>query len=218
MPRMRTLLLALALLATAPAYAQDQDSPKPDRWHNLILDQSTPDDAIKELGTPANDKSGHLRVYNVGRAASDRLNKEETRQLTFKNVAGMKKVELTFIGDKLLLIQLNLEKGISANAISNIYGLTFQPKVSGLDESFSPQDYERNQGRVYPKTYPSVYQLIAVTERVRVDALVSNVSLGAALKGSMGVRDDTGSFPGKIDFIQLISRKMDNRQGADVLK
>ncbi len=49
--------------------------------------------------------------------------------------------------------------------------------------------------------------------------MISNVpSFAGALAKSVGVPDDPGTFPGKVAMIQLISRTLENRDGADVLK
>ena len=94
------------------------------------------------------------------------------------------------------------------------------PQIIGsLDIVRSPRDYERNQGKVYPKTYPTVYHMVAVSEHSFVTAMVGNVpSFLGALARSSGIPDKLGSFSGKVDFIALFSRTLENREGADVLK
>lgn len=104
----------------------------------------------------------------------------------------------------------------AASALSQIYGIQFAPRISGLTEALYPRDFERNQGRIYPKSYPTVYDLVAVTEKAFVSALVANNSVTTILKKSAGVTD-TGDFPGKVTLIRIISRSLENRDGADVL-
>ncbi|MEO8649379.1 MAG: hypothetical protein ABI539_09460 [Acidobacteriota bacterium] len=48
---MKKFLPLFLLAVVAPIFAQ-----QPDRWHGLIVDQSSPDDAIATLGTPDSDK------------------------------------------------------------------------------------------------------------------------------------------------------------------
>jgi hypothetical protein len=174
---------------------------RPDRWHGLVLDESSPADALKVLGNPSEDKMGSKGV----------------RSLTFKKAAGMKKALLVFQDGKLVSILLKPEQKINADALPNIYGVEFTPKFSGVGEAFSPQDYERHAGKVYAKTYPAVYELIAATERSRVHCLIANNSIGAILKQGAGIRDQ-GGFPGRVVMLTLLSRKLDDTRGAEILK
>jgi hypothetical protein len=184
--------------------AQEQDKPLPDRWHGLILDQSTVDDALKALGKTSSDKTigSKNKVFRV---------------VTFKKVAGMNEAKLMFRDDKLVSIGLQPTKRIEARALPNVYGIEFEVKVSGIEEAVNPKDYERNKGKVYPKTYPAVYFLNAVTERSTIRCVIANNSLGSILGQTAGVRDNNG-FPGRVSLIQLNSRVLDNRDGSDVLK
>jgi hypothetical protein len=184
--------------------AQAQDKPLPDRWHGLILDQSTVDDALKALGKTSSDKT-------IG--PKDKA----FRVVTFKKVAGMNEAKLMFRDDKLVSIGLQPAKRIEARALPNIYGIEFDVQVSGIEEAVNPKDYERSQGKVYPKTYPAMYFLNAVTERSTIRCVIANNSLGSIIGQTAGVRDNNG-FPGRVSLIQLNSRVLDNRDGADVLK
>jgi len=137
--------------------------------------------------------------------------------MTFRKLDGISEAQLSFINDRLVVVSLKPSKQIDAKAIPNIYGIEFEPRVSGLDEALNPGDYERHKGRVYPKTYPAVYELISMTTHSRVTCLIANNSFGSILKQSAGVRDE-GEFPGHVILIQLVSRTLDDRKGADILK
>jgi len=71
----------------------------------------------------------------------------------------MNEAKLMFRDDKLVSIGLQPTRTIEAKALPNIYGIEFEVKVSGIEEAVNPKDYERSNGRVYPKTYPAVYFL-----------------------------------------------------------
>lgn len=200
-------------------YSQDIDSPKPDRWRGLVLDQSTPDEAINILGKPSKDGIGRLNGGKIQSWLTKRTKEKIFRTLEFKKPEGIDKAWLTFLDGKLVAIMLDVKKGIAPAGLSNIYGIEFQPMVGAADAGFRPRDYERNQGRVYPKTYPTVYSMVGVSEKSFVDAMVSNVpSFGGALARSAGIPDQPGTFPGRVEFVTLISRTLENRDGADVLK
>jgi hypothetical protein len=48
--------------------------------------------------------------------------------------------------------------------------------------------------------------------------MFDNSSFGSIFKKSIGVGDAEGDMPGKVSFLQLISRTVENRNGADILK
>ncbi|MEK6284019.1 MAG: hypothetical protein AABN95_27035 [Acidobacteriota bacterium] len=213
------LFVFLSFVSTTFAIAQEQDKPMPDRWRGLILDQSTFDDAVRVLGKPAKDKIGSVSAQEIDNWLTKKRKEKIFRNVQFDKPEGMKKVFLSFLDDKLVMITLQLKNSISPEAISNIYGVPFEPKIGAMNIALNPRDFEHNQGKIYPKTYPTVYSMVAVSERSFVTAMVTNVpSLLGALGKSAGVADKPGSFPGKVEFITLVSRTLENRDGADVLK
>ena len=127
-------------------------------------------------------------------------------------------MDLYFLKDKLVVIQLDPHAKIAPTALPKAYGVEFNPIVSGIDEAMSPQLFERNQGKVYPKTYPTSYSLVGAAPKSIINALIDN-AVGSAMKSVFGVRDTAGGgFPGTVHNIQLLSRTLENRQGADLLK
>lgn len=202
----RAMLVAFLLLWPVAATSQESDGPKPDRWRGLVIDEATPEDAIKALGAPDTDKTDRIRVFDMdSKWISKKQEQKIFRKLQFKKLDGFDKAELDFLDGKLAMIELDFDKEIPAAALSRIYGIQFTPKVSGFTEAMSPGDFERNQGKVYPKIYPSVYYLVAVTERVFVGSMIANNSFGSLMRQSVGARD-TGDFPGKSARIQTLRR------------
>jgi hypothetical protein len=219
---MKSLLAwLLILLCSFAIAAQEQDKPLPDRWHGLIIDQSTPDDAIKLLGQPKKDRDGGLRTYPLNQRLTLDHNSKGFRKLYYEKLPGVEHAEIVFKDNKLVALEIHPEKSIPAGNVPNLYGLEFTPKIGKGDQLLSPKDYESNRGNVYPKNYPVAYNLVAQTEKTFISAFVSNVGMGSILLGSRRGKtgaDDLGGFPGKVEFIQIISRTLENRTGADVLK
>lgn len=198
-------------------------SQQPDRWKGLVLDECTPEDAIKTLGTPFKDQANQqLKAFgNVSRWIAKRQKDKIFRTLEYKfgKDEGVQKAVLYFEDGKLVRIMLDLKAGeISPNALGRLYGIELAPMVGAMDIAMSPKDYERNQGKVYTKSFPTVYYLVGVSEKSFISGMVSNVSFGSVLAKSMGVGDQPGNFPGKVEYIDLISRKLEDRDGADILK
>lgn len=190
------------------------DQPKPDRWRGLFLNDATPDDAISKLGKPETDKIDSIRIYEIGKWFTEEQKKKLFRKLTYKDVEGIKKAELSFKDNKLVLIELHFEKKLSPHALSNSYGIEFKPHFGGL---FSGQEARSKSGLNQPINYPPSYSLVGKAEKSIICATVGN-GIGSALKDVAGVADGEGNFPGKVIMMQIISRSLENRDGADALK
>lgn len=204
-----------------------QDSPRPDRWRGLVLDEATPEDAFTVLGKAEKDELDRLRVAYFSSKWISKKHKEKVfRKIRWKEnkglnplVTGVKYAQLSFLNNKLVMIEFELKEKIDAGALENIYQIQFVPRIDGIDEALNPQNFERLQGRVYPKIYPTVYHLQSVTENSFLGVLVDNVSFAAAFKNITGVTDSSNDgFPGKVAYFQIVTRKLENRDGMDVLK
>jgi len=194
------------------------DGPQPDRWRGLIVGESTAADAVRVLGTPESDKPDRLFIRRIDKWFIPGLRAKSLRKQSFRDVEGFSRVDLYYYQERLAIIQLEPSKHLDPNALGNIYGVTFTPFVDRLAEAMFPRDFERNQGRIYPKRYPDEYSLVAVTERSVLAAEVRRMGFGSTLTGSLGMPDSSASFPGKVDGIQIISRALENREGSDLLK
>jgi hypothetical protein len=210
------LLLFSTLIFCISALAQDQDKPMPDRWHGLIIDQSTPEDAIKALGQPVSDKDESFRPYPFDKRISTKG--KTFRQLKFKEIKGLDSARLVFTDNKLVCIMLDLKEKIPASAIQNNYGIEFEPKIGAMSASSNPNDYERHEGKLYPKNYPAGYYLVGTTQEVWIGAAIDNSSFGAMMLGSSRGSTGSGAFPGKAQSVIILSRALENREGSDVLK
>lgn len=214
---MKKLIPIFFLFLAGVTFAQ-----QPDRWHGLILNESTVGDSVKMLGQATKDENNQsMRVFGgVNRWLTHRQKEKIFRVLEYNlGKEGVQKAVLYFLDDKLVRLNLDLKSGtVSPNGLGSIYGIKLSPMVGALDIAMSPADYERNQGNIYPKSYPTVYYLAGVSEKSFVSAMVSNSSFGSVFAKSMGIPDQPNSFPGKVEYIDLISRTLENRDGANILK
>jgi hypothetical protein len=205
--------------ASSPAPAND--APRPDRWRGLVIDESSPADAIRVLGQPAKDTQDSPRTYPLNKRVRIDHNTPGVRRLYYERLEGVGKANLFFKDDRLLIIDLELKPGIPATTFPHVYNINFWPKVSNMEMSFEPEQYERNEGRIYPKNYPVVYYLIGITDASYVSAMVDNGGLGGMFFGSKRSKlgdDDKGGFPGKVERLQIISRRYEKAVGAGALR
>ena len=190
---------------------------EPDRWHGLTLDQSTTGDAIRLFGQPKADRVSHLSASPVESWISSKRKQKIFRTLEYKNPkSGVEKAWLAFLNDRLISVMLDMKEGtVSPNALSSIYGAPFRPIFDPLTVALNPRDFQRDRGEVYARSYPVTYYLTSVTERSFITAMVVN---GVGVGKMLGLPDKQGTFPGKVAFVQLISRTMENRDGSDALR
>src|SRR3954452_23357334 len=118
---MKTLLALLLLTISISAQS-------PDRWRGLILDESTPADAIKILGEPQKDKDNQqMRMFGgVSKWLTKRQKEKVFRSQEFKLAKGegVEKAYLFYLDGKLVRIMLDLKAGeVSPNGLANIYGV-----------------------------------------------------------------------------------------------
>lgn len=109
---------------------------------------------------------------------------------------GFKDVKLAFRNDKLVSITLE-PKELVVNALPRSYKAKFVYLSDKFAESASPQDFERNQGRTYPKSYPTVYFLMHKADPSYVFAMIANNSFGSILGKCMGAKMPLNRFPAK---------------------
>jgi hypothetical protein len=206
--------LCLIILAITTIHSQDA---QPDRWRGFVIDDATPQGVIEVMGKPSSDKIDRLRVFDVdSKWVTKRIEQKIYRKLEYKP-ADLKGATLSFLDDRLVMIELLLKDEVAASALSRIYGIDFLPRISGVDLAIKPRDYERREGRIYPKTYPSVFSVVGVTDRVFVGGLVGNTAFGKVLRESVGI-PDAGAMPGKVVRVQIVSRRLENKDGAEALK
>lgn len=211
------LCLTLSVFGQTDATETKSDSPQPDRWRGLIIDEAAPDEAIKLLGKPKKDKIDSLKIFGIQDWLSKQIKEKKFRLLGYEKTEGLDFVWLGFLDDKLVFIKLEPKK-LPATALARAYGIDFAPNFNGINVAFNPKNYERNQGKLYPKNYPAIYDLIAVSEKTFLSAAVDNGGFGSILKEAVGVPDSAISFPGKTIYLQIVSRKLENLDGIDQLR
>jgi hypothetical protein len=211
------LCLTLSVFGQTDSTQTKSDTPQPDRWRGLVIDEATPDEAIKLLDKPKKDKTDSLKIFGIQDWLSTQIKEKKFRLLGYEKPEGLDFVWLGFLNDKLVFIKLEPKK-LPATALVRAYGIEFAPNFNGINVAFNPKNYERNQGKLYPKNYPAIYDLIAVSEKTFLSASVDNGGFGSILKEAMGVPDSPISFPGKITYLQIVSRKLENLDGVDQLK
>ena len=193
----RTFALgSAAIVLSAVSFAE-----KPDRWHDLVLNESGPADAIKVLGPAKKDETNRLRTNKIDKLLIDEHKKKVFRTLEFARVDGFKTVLLTFKEDKLIAIELAPDKDnkISTTDLNTLYD----------DTSFEKLVVVREQSDLIVKTIsmePSVFDLVGTASKSFVVVRISR-SPSTVLVKHDGTSDDDSMKD--VNRIQLVSRALE---------
>lgn len=199
------LLLWIASSEAGVALAQTQY--RSDGWRGLIVEQSSVEDVMRTLGRPAEDKVGGLHVRNAGEWVTAKSQEQTFRKLVYKNLDEVKRAELSFLADKLVMISLILKQPMPAKDLSGKYGTAFVVIKGKIPKGSRPADYEGRIGGFVPGVYPPVYIMVTVSEQSFVAASVVDVSAKNVVKRAVNspMKD---ALPGNVFVIETISRRL----------
>ncbi len=215
-PRMFKLAALLCVLAlSVAAFAQEQGRQTPERWRNLVIDQSTPDDAMRTFGRPVSDQFEDFKPYPLNKWIN--TTGKSFRQLRYKNSPGLGSVRLVFTANLLVAVMLDPDKRTPATVIANSYGIEFEPKLNGIDASAVSSQTEQRASQLEPQSYPPNYFLLGTTSKVWIVFGIDNSS-AASLSPSPSNTTGARAFPGKAMSMLILSRSLDSRVGSGVLK
>ena len=189
--------------------AQEQDDFQTDRWRGLILNESSPEDAIRILGQPKTDEVRPFFNTPVDNWLTQRRTEKIFRALIFKKVKGVDQVSLAFLEGKLVMIALKLKRLIVPDALPDVYAISFIPVTKASQLAPRPQDFTGKQEKRVRRTfYPDVYNLIGVSER---SLIIGMVSVPRIVTGGPDAEDfdNHKHWPGNVGFILLISRTLE---------
>lgn len=214
-----SFVLVLVFVFAANGFAQT-DTPQPNQWKGLVLDQSTAEQVIKKFGKPKSDKIDKVVVPAASVLLTKELKQKKWRVVNYREIENAGNTLFVFDADnRLVIIHFEL-KELTPKAFIDAYGSSFKPVFSGLAQAFSPKDYARDaEGNVYAKSYPTDYYLLGASEKSFViGGVINAASFGGVLKKAIGVPDSTLSYPGSVKMVELISRMLENKDYTGVLK
>jgi len=192
-------------------------SQTPDGWRGLVIDESTPEQAITALGQPKSDKNGDnpfpgsarfIKYYFVEKKSVKKL-----RILHWENIEGFDDVKLAF-DDKSKLVVINLEPK--------------KIKAPEFFASFTSLDFKQFKDSsiylVYTERSLYLCQLQATFGQA-FGAAMAGASVGGGVYGQSVAKKtlgDLASANGKLTFLEIISKTVLKSQkaqnGSELLK
>jgi hypothetical protein len=228
------LIAALIWPCVMPRGAQEQVAAQPDGWRGLVIDLSTPEDAIRILGQPSSDKRNqNLTLMMIDKwLAGGKYKQKIFRTLTFKKPTGFNEARLSFLEDSLVMIVLEPQTGDTPNwfdpdDLAVAFGTKFTYQEWHIGKKLPPlTEFLQSVGDVPPKEFSEIYDMIAVSQRSLILARVNNIKARDVGPGCYQCseeenrknkrRDASGTFPGQVWHIEIVSRKLGHSEGSDV--
>lgn len=179
-------------------------SAQPDRWSGLIINESTPDDAVRILGKVSKDKIGTLKIKKIDSWLSKEKMDEKYRILEFNKVKGISKVILAFNNNKLIFIELSHPWDLKPEELRALFQIKFFTIYSSDDISGEPKGSfpkaKRNGSyfTVFNNSFEKLWYRIAVSDNT---FLVSTLSKGLI----------NSDFNPDLERVQIVSRKLENK-------
>ena len=188
----RLLTILISLFVTASGICA-QAVATPDGFHGLTLNETTRQNVIDALGQPETDKTDSLDGSKLDKWLDAKHKEKIFRQLTYKN-RDFTKIELSFLDDKLVMIDLTFGKRFEVQKLSNLFAVEF----AGLGGPISlPDKPGQMPGGFLATSYPAYYTKVAISDKT---FLIAN----CASEGG-------GSSPGRVERTRQISRGLERK-------
>ena len=192
---LRFLVLSSAILLAANASGQTNNS-RADGFRGLILNQTTSEEAVRILGQPLTDKTDRLDVAKLSKWLDAKHKEKIFRQLSFKNVGDFSQIHLSFLENKLMMIELEFKKILFPARLNDLFGLEFAVIGAQQGPSDLPNEPGKYPVRFIPVFYPFNYNLIGISDKTFIWV---DCSTGDA------------RTPGKIDRSRQVSRVLEKK-------
>lgn len=172
----------------------------------LGLNQATFDDAMSILGEPIKDKKNQTFTPLAYSEWFDVP--KDLRRVTFKDNNGDCDDTLYFRNGKLIVVERDMKKKLSAEELVDIYDARFYPLIGNFLAGIAPKDLIEGEMKVYyPETFPLEYYMAAANPiAIGLARVVVEDSATAPSDQKVG---DSNALPGFVRKEQFISRLLE---------
>jgi hypothetical protein len=204
-------LSAASVLAVFIHLCTGTVSAQADRWKGLVIDETTPEQAIKILGKPAKDENAPLTVLEFQRLLSNAAGLPTFRQLSYGSDPDQPETMLTFSSTgKLVSIWTN-PRNTPASVLQEVLGSGW--RLSGDDPAADLENWDQPKPVDKPIDVKNDigYRLLVKTPKVLTLATV----IATADNMNGGRTDIAPGKPlwGNALFLLMISRTLERKPG-----
>ncbi|MFN7944396.1 MAG: hypothetical protein U0Z53_03515 [Blastocatellia bacterium] len=224
-----TVFAFLVILSHSRLTAQDKIIAGKDHWQGLTLNVATVDNVKQAINLKAKEKTTNLPILLVGKWLDEKHKQRIFKNIYYENVNGYSSADFSFLDNRLVMIRLDVDayaRGYDFRADPNqlkaLFGVEFTPLTKFLTKRMPDLSaYNPEKERASAKDMDGMYDLLAITESSFIVARVNNGafygvgdSFGEFLSRRGKKRKDDGQnkYPGKIMYIQMISRSIETKK------
>lgn len=199
------------------------DDPRPDGWGGMVLDGSSPADAIRLFGKPA--KDNYKVALDLPRPVSwlsERYKAKIFRTFVYKKLQDYKQVQFSFLDDKLVAITMEApdaefeESWIDPDDLEQLFGVAFKPHRRQRNTKLPPPaEFQTNAPTELKKDdYDYWYDMIAVSEKSFIIAVADNYKYISGLfekpeaKRRKKINARGSKYPGYVSDVEILSRTL----------
>ena len=213
--------LLLLMLACAPAVCSAEDV-RPDGWGGMVLDTSTPEDALRLFGPAAKDKD--KVAVDLPRPLSwlsDKWKQKTFRTLTYKKLREYEEVRFSFFDGKLVVIAMVApdaelkDTWIDPDDLESLFHVSFKPHERTTKKLVSPAEFLASApDELKHDGYDYWYDMIAVSDKSFIVAVADNYKYISGLfekpeaKRRKKINARGAKYPGYVSDIEIVSRTL----------
>jgi hypothetical protein len=201
--------LLVLLFVVAPVILAAEDV-RPDGWAGMVLNVSSPEDAVRLFGPPRKDKDKiALDLPRTLSWLSDKWKQKIFRTITYKKLREYAEVRFSFLDGKLD------DNWIDPDDLEKLFGVPFKPqqrttkKLVPLAEFLASAPDELKKGE-----YDYWYDMIAISDKSVIVAISDNYIYISGLfesrdaKRRKKINARGARYPGFVSDIEIISRTL----------
>jgi hypothetical protein len=223
MKRILTVALSFVVLSLGASVTAMSDEARADGWGGMVLNVSSPEDAVRLFGKPAKDNyKVALDLPRLLSWLSETSKAKIFRTFVYKKLHDYKQVQFSFLDAKLVAITMEApdaeleENWIDPDDLEQLFGVVFKPHQRKRNTKLPPPaEFQANSPTDLKKDeYDYWYDMIAVSEKSFIIAVADNYKYISGLfekpdaKRRKKINARGTKYPGYVSDIEILSRTL----------
>ena len=216
------ITVTLVVLLFAASVILAAEDVRPDGWAGMVLNVSSPEDAVRLFGPPGKDKD-KVALYLPRPLSwlSDKWKQKIFRTITYKKLREYKEVRFSFLDGKLVVISMEAPNAeiegnwIDPDDLETLFGVPFKPHQRTTKKLVTPAEFFAGAPDELKKDeYDYWYDMIAISDKSFIVAIADNYKYISGLfekpdaKRRKKINAHGARYPGYVSDIEIISRTL----------
>ena len=190
-----TVVIFLSLIASTLGQSTGPKFPAtPDGFMGLTLNETTVEQTVALWGPPDIDKIDKLDPSQIKKWLEPKQNEKIFRQLTYKKTPDFQEIKLSFLDEKLIMIDLTFKRSLAPEKLHGLFRAEFALLGGPASLPDKPGTYPIGFMATH---FPDYYSMVAISEKTFI--FVNCASGGG------------GTSPGRVERTRQISRVLERK-------